>query len=270
MKNRFKMLLTFFTVVILVATVLVFSTDAVEVETVYVTLINEKVTSASGNIFTKDYNGTNKVQADADHANFVWAYTIAAEPTDKDNVYEVTFSEEQVKEGEVTIPEGGFIYSAHCDNSQAAIDNGTYKTSEDNYVKTKSLEVGDLITISGIDLAKGEIDEGAVIYLAEVVAEEDSNPSDSNDTSEQSSTPTDESSETESSDDSEDITDQSDEASSEDNTVSQEADSDESTADSDLSDDNEGGLSTEAIIGIVAGAVVLIIIIAVVLGKKKK
>lgn len=126
--------------------------------TLYVTKINQAIGTADGNIFTKAFKNSDKVKSDpATGGNFVWAAVIAAEPTGNANEFKVTYSKKFIenKEEEVTIPNGGFIYAAHCDDANKESD--IYKKSSANQLATAALKVGDIIKVNNIDIAKSTL-----------------------------------------------------------------------------------------------------------------
>lgn len=127
-------------------------------KTLYVTKINQAVGTADGVIITKDFKKSDKVKSDpASGGNFVWAAVIAAEPTGNANEYRVTFSKKFIadKEEEVTIPANGFIYAAHCDDANKESD--IYKKSSANQLATAALQVGAIIKVTDIDIAKSTL-----------------------------------------------------------------------------------------------------------------
>lgn len=171
MKNR-KILILLLSAIFL-SVVVVFTSRAQETETVYVNEINRTVLAGSGTVFTKDFNNTSKIKVEPTEGNLIWCAVISAKPTEKTNVFEVTFTKKGFQtEEEVTIPEGGFIYAAHVDDTEEAIASGLFEISSQNMDKTMTIEVGDLITLSGINLVTGTITEDAFIYLDEVDVEE--------------------------------------------------------------------------------------------------
>lgn len=171
MKNR-KILILLLSAIFL-SVVVVFTSRAQETETVYVNEINRTVLAGSGTVFTKDFNNTSKIKVEPTEGNLIWCAVISAKPTEKTNVFEVTFTKKGFQtEEEVTIPEGGFIYAAHVDDTEEAIVSGLFEISSQNMDKTMTIEVGDLITLSGINLVTGTITEDAFIYLDEVDVEE--------------------------------------------------------------------------------------------------
>lgn len=180
-------LLSLFIAVVMLATVaLIIPTAAEELPTVYVTEINKAIAAANGNVFTKAFNGTNTIKSS--EANFRWTVQIVCKPTDKANVFELaenpignlTNGKDDKPDQTVTIPEGGFIYSAHVDDSDAAKANKTFDKSSENQKRIKDLKKGDKVTISGIDIAKGTKTANAVIYIG---VKTDATPSSSTATS---------------------------------------------------------------------------------------
>lgn len=166
-------LLSFFVAAVLLATaVMIIPITAEELDTLYVTQINQRVIAASGAVFTKAFNGSNTIKSS--EGNFRWTKQIICKPTNKANVYEVVEVVGNLKNGTngdpdetITMPEGGFIYAAHVDDRQEAKDNGTFERSKANYDKLGNLNQGDKVTIYGIDIANGTITNDAVIYIGE-------------------------------------------------------------------------------------------------------
>ena len=195
MKSTSLKLITLLMATVMLATVaLILPAEAADLPSLYVSQINKSVIADAGAVFTKSFNGTNKVLVDNQNggANLLWAYVIVAKPTSKTGVFEVTVKQQFYtdKTTLVEIPEGGFIYAAHCDNSEEAQKKDTFAKIDANFKRVDGIKVGDKLTISGIDIAAGTAQANAVIYLGDNsanVPSESSTPSTS--TPSESSTP---------------------------------------------------------------------------------
>lgn len=275
MKN-IRVLAALIACLMLLTVVSVFSVSAAEQESLYVTSINKAVAAASGAVFTSDFNETNTIKSS--EGNFLWVTLVTAEPTDKEGVYKIIYTGKNLangtKEGEpdksVTVPKDGFVYAAHLDDTEEGSE--ICKTSSDNQAKTAALKVGDLVTISGIDLKAGTIKTDSVIYIGEANVEQPGDTTSKEEPAESKEESIDDTSEE---DTSEEVTsaDVSKEESKEGSkTESKEELKDEAKVESDdeSKDEEDDGLSTPAIIGIVAGAVILIAVISYAATRKKK
>lgn len=218
-------------------------------DSLYITAINEKVATGSGTVFTKDFNDTNKIGIK--EGNFDWAAYVTAKPTATEGVYEVVSENTALPNTleSISIPEGGFIYTAHTDTDS---ESDVYEKSLANSKVTDALIVGDKITLIGVDLANETKTADAKISLGEVKVDTssvESEPvSEVSDLSEdESSTPA---------------------AESEDDTSSV-TKADDSSNDN-VSKDDDDGLSTPVIIALCVGGVILLAVITYAATRKKK
>ncbi|HAN21435.1 MAG: hypothetical protein A2Y15_09245 [Clostridiales bacterium GWF2_36_10] len=249
-KNILKILATIMACIMLVV---VFAVPALAEETeesMYITAINVSVTAASGTIFTKDFNGTDTVLQS--EGNFRWVTYFTAKPTSTSGVFEVVDTGANIADPttSVTIPEGGFIYTSHVDDSEAAKASGVYESSSANTDTTKKLVAGNKISIVGVDLTAGTKTEDAKIVIGATAVDT------STEVSEVVSTVVSDESETVSV------------------IVSDEEDDDSSVAvdDSSVSEesDEEETSNTLLYVGIGAAAIILIAVIAYAATRKKK
>ncbi|PKM62804.1 MAG: hypothetical protein CVU97_03440 [Firmicutes bacterium HGW-Firmicutes-21] len=262
-KNAFRLLAMIIVCSMLTAGIFILTAGAVnEGDTLYVTQINKLVGAASGTVFTKAYNNTTTIKSS--QGNFRWVAVIAAEPTSTAGVYRVTYTGKNLTKGDdgtadvaVTIPANGFIYTAHTDDSEAAKASGVWESSGENTRKTGELTVGQLITITGIDITAGTISASAQITVGGTAAavSETESPAESPDESP-----------AESPDESPDES----PAESPDESPAESPDvSPAVSAVGDTSED-EGGLDTPVLIAIIVAGVLAIAVISYVIVKKKK
>lgn len=141
--------------------------DTIEAaDSIYVSAINLSVTGGSGTIFTKDFNGTNTITTA--EANFKWVTFFTAKPTTTANVYEVVaidVNSDGQPNAEIAVPDGGFIYAGHCDDSDKTSD--IYKKSAANLKAIGELTVGAQVTVSGVDFTNKTVTATANIVAGE-------------------------------------------------------------------------------------------------------
>jgi hypothetical protein len=266
-KFSLKLMSAVIIIIMMLSVLVVAPVNAADTQSLYVTQVNQPVATASGALFTKAFNGTNKVKADATAGgNFIWAAVIAAEPTATKGVFKVTFSQLFFTDPnqEVTLPEGGFIYAAHCDDSDKESD--VYKKSNANITATAALQVGQTVTISGIDIAAGTATATAAITIGGTSTGNSQATSSATSSSASSAVA---SSATSSAASSQVSSAASSRASS---APSAATSTPKSTSSANLtsSESKTDGISTGAVIGIAAGAIILIAAVSYILTKKKK
>ncbi|HBR30836.1 MAG TPA: hypothetical protein DD733_02010, partial [Clostridiales bacterium] len=125
-------------------------------DSIYVTVVNASVTAGSGTIFTSDFNDTNTITTN--EANLKWVTFFTAKPTSAENVFEVVavdVNADGLPYNEITIPEGGFIYTGHCDDRD--MESEIYVKSSANLKAISNLSEGDLVTVTGVDFTTGTV-----------------------------------------------------------------------------------------------------------------
>lgn len=263
--SSLKLLSALMILVMLTAAVLVLPAYAEgTTTTLYITKINEKIGAGDGNIFTKAFNGTNKVLSDPTNGgNFKWAAVIAAEPTGKANEFKVIYTGSNLDATvEVTIPEGGFVYAAHYDDTDPESDIG--KKSSANRNATSALKVGDILTLSDVDIANSKLGTNPVIKIGASSGNTSSQATSSAASSSAVAESSKAASQTSSAVVSSKVTETSSKA------ASSQAKSTSSAASSTATENKNDSSSTGLIIGIVAAVVVVVVVVAVVLAKKNK
>lgn len=269
-KSTFKFMSALMIVMMLMTVVLALPANAEDLPTtLYVTKINQVIGTADGNIFTKAFKNSDKVKSDpATGGNFVWAAVIAAEPTGNANEFKVTYSKKFIedKEEEVTIPNGGFIYAAHCDDANKESD--IYKKSSANQLATAALKVGDIIKLTDIDIAKSTLGANPAITIVSTsggtTSQGTSSAASSVATSSTTASGTSSVTSAASSASTSSTAASSAAASSQTNSTTSAASSTGSNA------EVEESSNTALYIGIAAGVIVIIAVVAVILAKKKK
>ncbi len=262
--NISRMLVAVLIVTLLSIGVIAIGVSAEDTESLYITAVNTKVTAGSGTVFTKDFNGTDTIKSDPDGGgNFRWVTLFTCKPTNVESVFEVTsFQENLADDLEVVIPEGGFIYAAHHDDSNSA---WMKEKSEVNMEIIKKVNIGEYVTIINVDLENSIFYKGAALYLGNVTEEEVETP----DVSKVDSEESDESSQIEESSVPEDDSEPAEDKSEDDKPGEDTADDSKDQASTPSKDEDEG-MSTPLIIGIVAGVLVLIGVVVLVIKKSKK
>jgi len=256
--STFKLMSALLILVMLMATVLVLPAYAEE-SSLYITKINEKIGPGDGTIFTKDFKGTNKVKADAQEGNFIWAAVIAAEPTGNPNEFKVVYTGSYLEAStEVTIPEGGFVYAAHYDDREPESEIG--KKSSANRAATQALKVGDILTLNNVDIANSKLGSNPSITVGAASG---------GNTSQATSSEAASSEATSSAASSAAASSAAASAETSSKVTSSDAKSASSAASSVEAESSEG-LSTGAIIGIIAAVVVVVVVVVIVLAKKNK
>ncbi len=258
--NSFRLIAILIVCAMLTAGIMVFTVGAEEADSLYVTAINEKVTGGSGTVFTFGFNNSDTIKSDPNAdggGNFVWATVITCEPTDTAGVYKMTSIQSNLaNDVTVTIPEGGFLYAAHVDDTEEAKESGLHERSSKNVDKLKELTVGQLLTISGINLTAETITEDAEIIIGEANVEQPSEDESIPEESEEESEPV------ESLDDeSEPEESPTDETTPDESVVSENSPADE---------DEDDGFPTAVLIAIIAAGVLAIAVISYVIAKKRK
>jgi hypothetical protein len=131
-KSSFKLMAALMVVLMLMTVVLVLPANA-EGENLPTTLYVTKITKPSElqmATFSQKHSRTaTKLSLIPQRRQLRLGSIIAAEPTGNANEFKVTYSKKFIenKEEEVTIPNGGFIYAAHCDDANKESD--IYKKS---------------------------------------------------------------------------------------------------------------------------------------------
>lgn len=145
----------------------------------YVTQINKVVDNASGAIFTRGYEFVDNVGAlDAVKADLKDITGFITAPTDEKDVFIVTQKIKNVESGSIIIPEGGFIYCAHFDNT---VGNDWYKTSELNLTSTAKIKVGDKLKLNDVDFSETTLGDKPGIDLMKNTTSSDDNTKTSSD-----------------------------------------------------------------------------------------
>ncbi|HBR30990.1 MAG TPA: hypothetical protein DD733_02790 [Clostridiales bacterium] len=131
--------------------------------TVFVTTINESVTAGAGAIFTNDFEYSVDGDISSSDANLAWAAYLIAKPTDTEGQYIVTSVNQNLRDGYVFIPHGGFMLAAHFDDREYGSDN-YYRTLKNLQLLMK-FKPGNIVTLTGIDITDGTISDDAAVIL---------------------------------------------------------------------------------------------------------
>lgn len=184
--NKIKILAVTVCTLLLAIMLAVPAYAADKVDSLYINAINVSVQTGKGTIFTKDFNKTNTIESK--EGNFRWVALFVAKPTSKTGIYEVVEVGENLEEGKtVTIPEGGFIYTAHMDDVATTPEAEASKT---NRAATKEVKKGDMITLTGVDLKTAKITADAKILLKEAAVDTSVTAGDSSVVADSSAEPT--------------------------------------------------------------------------------
>ncbi|PKM62913.1 MAG: hypothetical protein CVU97_03060, partial [Firmicutes bacterium HGW-Firmicutes-21] len=126
---------------------------------VYISNFNEKIGYGFTSIFTADFSGAESSVISTTAGNFAWVAYIIAEPGTVSGQFVITATGKHLSEGSLTIPNGGFIIAAHIDDRVA--NSEVHLKTLANRKELEKFAVGDIITLTGVNLTAGTLTESA-------------------------------------------------------------------------------------------------------------
>lgn len=123
----------------------------IDLEGSYITAVNKKIGSGDCNIFTPAFG-----ECSVSTVNYLYGYSLVLKWSESDNAYRVTYSGfgtaiEAVRGETFVLADDEILVVAH-EWEEGVTENAVYGSGT-NYKKIMQVEVGDLITLSGIDVA---------------------------------------------------------------------------------------------------------------------